>query len=170
VTETVLTKYFEKTDLVERFKKHLDAGKGKLEHHPRIGCFYNADLQTVHFEHSYDIVWLQWVVSYLDDRQLVGFLRRCRLALAPHGLVLVKDTANAKGHDFCYLSKYILFIRSADYLRELFEEAGLEVVYSFPVEGLFASLEPYFSFLLRSKPEGQRPIVPLLTDIDDRHE
>jgi len=39
----------------------------------------------------YDLVWIQLCVGQLTDKQLTGFLERCREALKPGGYICIKD-------------------------------------------------------------------------------
>lgn len=50
----------------------------------------------------YDLIWTQWCVNYLTDKQLVVHLERCRDALNPEvGIIVVKENlSTAEGDMF----------------------------------------------------------------------
>ena len=43
------------------------------------------------YDLRYDLIWVQWVLLYLTDSDLLLVLRRLRLALKPGGLMIVKE-------------------------------------------------------------------------------
>lgn len=48
---------------------------------------------------GYDVVWTQWCVGHLTDRELVGYLERCGGALNEGGVVVVKENLSTSGRD-----------------------------------------------------------------------
>ena len=79
-------------------------------------------------EIQYDLVWVQWCVGYLTDVDCVRFLRRMRRALAPGGVVVLKDNACGCGDEFVLDREDSSVTRSERYLIALATLAGLEVV------------------------------------------
>lgn len=79
-------------------------------------------------EHTYDIIWIQWVIGYLTDDDLVDFLKRCAVALRRGGVVVIKDNT-------CEQEAFIVdrddasSTRSFPYILAIAELAGLRVVY-----------------------------------------
>jgi protein N-terminal methyltransferase len=77
---------------------------------------------------SYDIIWIQWVIGYLPDEDLVDFLKRCCIALRKGGVVVIKDNT-------CTSDAFIVdrddasVTRSLPYILALVELAGMRVVY-----------------------------------------
>lgn len=65
-----------------------------------MGHFYCNGLQDFEFEEKYDVIWIQWVIGHLHDDDLLIFLNKCKQALAPNGLLCIKDNV-------CY---YYLFL------------------------------------------------------------
>jgi protein N-terminal methyltransferase len=79
-------------------------------------------------ERAYDIIWIQWVIGYLTDDDLVDFLKRCALSLRRGGVVIVKDNT-------CEQEAFIVdrddgsSTRSLPYILAIAELAGYRVVY-----------------------------------------
>lgn len=78
--------------------------------------------------HSYDIIWIQWVIGYLTDWDLVSFLNRMGKALRPGGVIVVKDNCC---NDMAFLADCndSDITRSFQYLMAIVKESGLKVVY-----------------------------------------
>lgn len=54
--------------------------------------FVEADMRTwTPAPGTYDVIWVQWATLYLTDSHLVRFLDRCRRALAPNGVLVLKE-------------------------------------------------------------------------------
>ncbi|RHZ41106.1 hypothetical protein DYB26_002732 [Aphanomyces astaci] len=47
--------------------------------------------------HAYDLIWCQWVLGHLTDSDFVAFLKRCQKALAPDGVICIKENAINEG-------------------------------------------------------------------------
>lgn len=48
---------------------------------------------------QYDLIWIQWCSSHLDDEQLVEFFKRCQSALKSDGYIIVKENLSNIGED-----------------------------------------------------------------------
>ena len=76
---------------------------------------------------SYDVIWVQWVISYLTDWDLVNFLSRMGKALKEGGVIILKENtcnnlAFDSDKDDCDIT------RSYQYLRAIIQESGLKFV------------------------------------------
>jgi len=77
---------------------------------------------------TYDVVWIQWVIGYLTDLDLVQYFRRMALSLRkPDGFIVLKDNVCADGA-FIVDRDDSSLTRSLPYLMELVKESGLRVV------------------------------------------
>ena len=90
--------------------------------------FYCTGLQD--FEpkpNTYDVIWVQWCIGYLTDKDCVKFLKRMGASLRKGGLIVLKDNT-------CTESAFVLdrddssVTRSLDYLLALADIAALRVV------------------------------------------
>jgi len=92
-------------------------------------------------EQYYDIIWIQWVIGYLTDGDLVEFLKRCAVALRKGGVVVIKDNT-------CEQEAFIVdrddasSTRSFPYILAIAELAGLRVVYQRFQEDFPSSIFP----------------------------
>ena len=85
-------------------------------------------LQEFQFEVKYDIVWVQWVLCYLTDQDLITFLHKCKANLVDpvNGMVFVKE--NVHDTSFYVDKEDNSVVRSDKLFQELFEKAGFTVV------------------------------------------
>ncbi|KAL3911895.1 MAG: hypothetical protein SGPRY_008524, partial [Prymnesium sp.] len=73
---------------------------------------------------AYSCVWVQWVLNYLTDDDLILFLHRCASALEPGGAIVVKESCSRPHNDRSDAS----ITRTAAHFRRCFDSAHLEVV------------------------------------------
>ena len=80
-------------------------------------------------DHRYDVIWVQWVLCYLTDEDMVKFLVKSRengLIDKKNGMVFVKENVHDSGF---YVDKDDnSVIRSDKLFQELFEQAGFTVI------------------------------------------
>ena len=86
VSRSVLLHRFTSVELLEPSSDFLTTAKQKLPS-DRVGAYHRVGLQD--FVPSpatrYAVVWIQWVLNYLTDDDLVAFLIRCKNSLQPNG-------------------------------------------------------------------------------------
>eukprot|EP00984_Skeletonema_dohrnii_P033059 scaffold28506_cov78-Skeletonema_dohrnii-CCMP3373.AAC.1 len=90
---------------------------------------------------SYDIIWMQWMIGYLTDDDLVQFLKRCVPALRKGGIVVVKDNTCSQ-EAFVVDRDDASTTRSLPYIIAIAELAGLHVVHQQLQEGFPADIFP----------------------------
>ncbi len=117
-------------DLVETSPRLLGAAPDYIGKEAIKCKFIRKGLQDFYpSAHSYDIVWLQWVIGYLNDWDLCNLLHRLGNALRPGGVIVIKDnTCNEEA----FLSDRgdSDITRSYQYLKAIIRESGLKVVQS----------------------------------------
>ena len=110
----------------------------------RVGRYICSDLQdfVLPHERKYDLVWIQWTTMYLTDADLTRLLRECQAALAPGGMIVLKDNvidveSIPKGVEKSLIDgRYMVdeedasVSRTRAHLIDLMHEAGLAVAAS----------------------------------------
>jgi protein N-terminal methyltransferase len=94
------------------------------------GEFFATGLQDFVFAKRYDVIWVQWVIIYLNDNDFVSFLVKAKEALNEGGMIVVKDNVCSKKDLFWLDKDDASVIRSLDYYQKLFTDAGLSLVLS----------------------------------------
>lgn len=73
-----------------------------LQGKPGVGDIFNVGLEEWQPGPGvvYDLVWTQWCVGHLTDRQLVAYLERCAGVLNPDGgFIVLKENMSTSGVD-----------------------------------------------------------------------
>ncbi|KAI8718068.1 hypothetical protein NCS52_00884700 [Fusarium sp. LHS14.1] len=125
VTEGLLTQVAEKVDIIEPITKFTDV----LANKPGVGNIFNVGLEGWKPEDGvkYDLIWTQWCVGHLPDDLLVEYFERCKSALAPDGVIVIKENLSTNGVDvFDDLDSSVT--REDEKFLALFKQAGLQVV------------------------------------------
>jgi len=159
VSGALLFRLCGEVDLVDGSATHLETARATLGEDPRksqpvgflargeegrsrgrLGRCICCDLQDYVPPAStkYDLVWIQWTTMYLTDNDLIRLLRDCRGALAPGGMIVLKDNVidvviGPKGLiDGRYMvdEEDASVSRTRSHLLDLVREAGLRVVAS----------------------------------------
>lgn len=117
-------------DLVEPSHRLISAAPDYLGDEYSSQCrYFCTGLQD--FEPSaqyYDIIWIQWVIIYLTDEDLIEFLKRCSLGLRKNGVIVIKDNT-CEQEAFIVDRSDASVTRSFPYILAIAELAGLRVVY-----------------------------------------
>ena len=128
ISQSVLLQRFQQVELVEPSPIFLEKARQNLQP-DRVSATYQSTLQgfVPPIGRIYAAVWVQWVLNYLIDDDVVRFLQRCVLALAPHGWFVVKESVARDASGF-YVDRADASITRTDaHFRELFKAAGLKV-------------------------------------------
>lgn len=82
---------------MEQNDKFLARARTELEGSGATHRYLTSSLQGFTFDAKYDVIWVQWVLLYLTDKDLIEFLKRCKAALAENGVIVVKENCTDKG-------------------------------------------------------------------------
>ncbi|EHK41109.1 hypothetical protein TRIATDRAFT_301789 [Trichoderma atroviride IMI 206040] len=127
VTEGLLIPLADEVDVIEPVAKFTAGLQGK----EGVRHVYNMGLQDWEPVDglTYDLIWTQWCVGHLTDSQLVGYLKRCQVALNPGAMIVLKENLSTSGRDvFDELDSSVT--REDTKFRQIFEQAGLQLVKS----------------------------------------
>jgi protein N-terminal methyltransferase len=89
---------------------------------------YQVGLQDFEYERTdYDCIWLQWVLCYLTDQDLIKFFKKSKDHLSPTGMIFIKENvANDMLPVFDETDSSM--VRSREHFEELIKESGLQIV------------------------------------------
>eukprot|EP01084_Bolivina_argentea_P274681 468233_1 len=93
VTKGVLLDYFDEVVLVDQSPQCIGAAPAFIGSHDadRVTYLCMGLQDFIPEKQSFDVMWIQWVVGYLTDVDLVKFLRRCQSGLKSGGFIVIKD-------------------------------------------------------------------------------
>lgn len=136
-------------DVVEPIAKFTERIRGR----EGVGKVYNVGLEEWEAEAGagYDLFWNQWCLGHLRDDQLVRYLGRCAASLSgEEGLVVVKENITGGEEDlFDELDSSVT--RRDDKFRQLFDQAGLEIVRTEVQRAMPKELFPVRMYALRRR-------------------
>ncbi|KAK8252952.1 alpha-N-methyltransferase NTM1 [Phyllosticta capitalensis] len=161
VTAGFLQKVAQVIDIVEPVKKFTDELQAEackdLFEQGRVGTIYNSGLEswTSTASYKYDLIWNQWCLGHLTDAQLVEYFVRCCQYLAEGGLIVVKENMSSDPHGRDLFDEEDSSVtRTEEKFRKLFEESGLDLVWSEVQRGMPKGLYGVKMFALRPKPRS----------------
>ncbi|KAK0626183.1 alpha-N-methyltransferase NTM1 [Immersiella caudata] len=125
ITTNLLSTLATEIDIIEPIAKFTASLQGK----DGVRTIYNCGLEAWRPEDDtkYDLVWTQWCVGHLTDRQLVEYLERCRDALEEDGVIVIKENLSTSSRD-AFDEEDSSVTRYDAKFQSLFEEAGLQIV------------------------------------------
>jgi len=151
VTAFFLSTVCEVIDVVEPVEKFANEAKGaKMAGKGVVGNVYVTGLESWGPEERYDVIWNQWCLGHLTDKQLVDYLQRCKKAVTADGWIIVKEnmSTNANGEDvFDDLDSSVT--RSNEKFKVLFKEAGVRCMKTEPQRGFPKGLYPVHFYALK---------------------
>lgn len=151
ISKGLLAPLFKAVDLVEQDPKYVAKAREEYcKDLPSMRDFIVEGLQSFAFPRgSYDCIWIQWVIGHLPDRDFVPFMQRAVAALAPGGVICLKENIAKKGF-VMDLDDQSVTRTDAQY-RELFEKANLELVATELQKNFPSVLFPVRMYALRPK-------------------
>jgi len=126
ITQKALRDFFGQVDLMEQCPAYIDKAKEILGANHN-GEFYTIGCQEFNFTKKYDVIWIQWVVGHLTDKDFVDFLVKCKANLNPQGIIVCKE--NLSSGCFIVDKDDCTIIRDEQYFKAIFEKAGLNIMY-----------------------------------------
>lgn len=130
VTKGLLLDFCDRSDLVESSERLLFASPEYVGNNSYRCRFFASELQDWEPPtKKYSIVWIQWVLCYLTDDDIVKFLRRCGESLVDGGVIVLKENTCAD-EAFVVDVDDASVTRSLSYWLDLIFQAGLKVTHS----------------------------------------
>jgi galactose mutarotase-like enzyme/SAM-dependent methyltransferase len=118
-------------DLIEASATLLSEAPNYLGNVEAARCrFFCIGLQDWYpLPQTYTIIWIQWVLSYLTDDDIVRFLRLCGESLVEDGVIVLKENTCGGELDFEVDNDDASVTRSLRYWKYLIAKAGLRIIY-----------------------------------------
>ncbi|KAL9137513.1 MAG: hypothetical protein Q9175_001283 [Cornicularia normoerica] len=151
ITASFLSTICEVVDVVEPVKKFAQEVKGQnMVGSGSVGSVYVTGLEDWVPEAQYDLIWNQWCLGHLTDKQLVAYLERCKKAVTIDGWIIVKENVitNVDGEDV-FDQEDSSVTRTDQKLRQLFKEADMRLIKTEVQRGFPKGLYPVRSYALK---------------------
>lgn len=151
VTKNFLSRISDKVDLVEPVIPFVEQAHNELrslKEEGKIGEIYQVGMQEwVPEEGKYWLIWCQWCVGHLPDKELIQFFERCKRGLQKNGTIVVKENNTSGEDDFDPLDSSVT--RSDEKFKQLFEASGLKIIATERQKGLPDGLYPVRMYALK---------------------
>ncbi|BFZ19971.1 hypothetical protein BsWGS_23010 [Bradybaena similaris] len=150
ITKRLLLPIFDRVDMVEQDKHFCDTAREFIgPESSRVSNIFCSGLQNFKpSSKTYDVIWCQWVLGHLNDDDLVNFFSRCRQALTPGGIIVVKENTVAAGRK-SFDDTDSSYTRTTDELKILMLKANLKILSVQKQKDFPKSLYPVYMFALR---------------------
>jgi galactose mutarotase-like enzyme len=128
VTKGLLLDFVDSCELIESNSRLLLAAPDHIGTESHRCKYYCSELQDWQppSNKKYTIVWIQWVLCYLTDEDIVKFLIRCAESLAEGGWIILKENT-------CSEEAFVVDVddasvtRSLEYWLDLIAKSGLQI-------------------------------------------
>ena len=146
VSEHMLLRLFDKVDIVEAEERFVEQAKKNLgEKLENAFCCRLQDWRG-NGSTAYDLIWIQWVLMYADDEELVRFLQRC---IERTELIGIKENILSAPDGTAHVDEEDHSIARSDaHFRRIFAKAGLKLIKSTMQQGFPKELYPVRMYLL----------------------
>jgi galactose mutarotase-like enzyme len=150
VTKGLLLDLCDKCDLIEPSERLLYAAPEYIGEAGAARCrFFCSSLQDWEpIESRYTMIWIQWVLIYLTDSDIITCLRRCGTSLVEGGILVVKENVCME-EEFVVDCDDASVTRSLPYWLNLVEKAGMKVLRQCWQEGLPEDIFPVIMLALQ---------------------
>ena len=130
ITAGLLSKFCTIIDVVEPIEKFAKEVKtATMLGNGQLGETFVIGLEDWIPEKTYDLIWNQWCLGHLTDKQLVVYFQRCRKVLNNRGWIVVKENmSSGKDATDIFDKRDSSVTRTDRKFREIFEKAELSLV------------------------------------------
>lgn len=151
VTVGFLSKVCEVVDVVEPVEKFaVEVKSAQMIGNGLLGETFLTGLEDWKPEKQYDLIWNQWCLGHLTDKQLVAFLERCSKSLTSEGWIIVKENISTRKDEVDAFDELDSSVTRTDKkYRRIFEEAGLLLIKTELQLGFPKELYPVRFYALR---------------------
>jgi len=124
----------------------------------RIGKVYNVGLESWTPEVQYDMIWNQWCLGQLNDKQVLDYSVRSKRWVKKGGWMVVKEKMSVEPDDEDVFDEVDSSVtRTDNKFRSIFAQAGLKIVSTELTKGMPTEMHPVRVYALQPKvwPEGE---------------
>lgn len=128
VSQHLLLTMFKRVSILESDGRFVERAKTTLG--SKLHRVYNCRLQEFHNDEAgvYDLVWVQWVLMYASDDEIVKFLTECYGCLRDGGLIGIKENTLSSDREAMVDLTDHSIVRSDEHFRRIFDKAGFRVI------------------------------------------
>ncbi|KAG5671413.1 hypothetical protein PVAND_001611 [Polypedilum vanderplanki] len=149
VTKNLLIHEFKKVDLLEQDERFCEKAREALSNTDQLGEIFNIGLQdfTENIP-TWDVVWCQWCLLYLEDNDLVQFLIKISKCLNRNGVIIIKENFT-KSDEVIYDQEDASVTRTLHSFKEIVKKSNLRIIKEMKQNNFPKELFPVYMFALR---------------------
>lgn len=119
-------------DLLDFNKDFLEVAKKTEESNElkKIRNYYDLKIQNFKFENKYNLIYIQWVLEYIDDVELEKFLIDARNNLEDNGLIIIKENINIDNTEEIIFEEEGSIVRPYKQFEKIFNELNFQIYLS----------------------------------------
>lgn len=149
VTKNLLLPLFKTVHLVEQNASLLSNSITYLSLETNRTEHINLGIQDyTPKDYLFDLIWIQWVIGYLNDEALISFLKRCGKGINKNGYIGIKDNC-LRGEGEAFDKEDSSVTRSIPKVEALIKASGMEIVKSELQKGFPLHIYPVMMYLIR---------------------
>ncbi|CAG9322442.1 unnamed protein product [Blepharisma stoltei] len=127
ITKNLLLNHFAHVDLVDQSEKFIEDAKHYINDN-KVENYFVKGLQDFSPQKElYDCIWIQWILAYIIDEDLVAALKRIKAGLVPNGVLCIKENVLDEG--FIYHNEDFSVTRSDKLFKIIIKKAGLKIIH-----------------------------------------
>ena len=151
VTAGFLSTVCETIDVVEPIEKFANEVKGaEMAGSGQVGNVYVSGLEDWVPEQQYDLIWNQWCLGHLKDKELVEHLQRCKKAVTIDGWIVVKENMSTnRDWEDIFDKTDSSVTRTNEKFHQLFKEADIRCMKTELQRGFPKGLYPVRLYALK---------------------
>ncbi|KAL2055843.1 hypothetical protein ABVK25_004087 [Lepraria finkii] len=151
VTAGFLSTVCETIDVVEPIEKFANEVKGaEMAGNGQVGNVYGSGLEDWVPEQQYDLIWNQWCLGHLKDKELVEYFQRCKKAVTIDGWIVVKENMSTnRDWEDIFDETDSSVTRTNEKFHQLFKEADIRCMKTELQRGFPKGLYPVRLYALK---------------------
>jgi protein N-terminal methyltransferase len=154
VAKNLLLTFYDTIDLLEQDPTFAKKAEDTIAAFNKLGHVFVTSLQEFQpsTDYKYDLIWIQWVLIYLKDEDLVKFLRVCHVALNKNGVIVIKENLTSDASEELIRDEQDSSVtRPLKNLKKIIDDAGLRVTKELRQTDFPKCLFPVYMLALKPK-------------------
>lgn len=149
VSKNLLMNNFQTVDLLEQNERFCEKAKEVLSGSGHLGEIYNVGLQDFKENgQTYDVIWAQWCLIYLQDKDLIDFLKTISNMLNKNGIIIIKENFT-KGNEMVFDHEDSSVTRTLSNFKDIVKQSNLRIIKDVKQNNFPKNLFPVIMFALR---------------------
>jgi protein N-terminal methyltransferase len=152
ITKDLLLKNFDYVEMLDFNNAFIDDAKKNYlssQEVSRVSRFHAANLEDfIPEENKYDCIWIQWVLEYMTDADVIEFFKRIKKSLKPKGICFIKESVLLEDGNF-YSINTGGHLRTRQMFINLVRKSKMDFIIDAPADNMPADLNQLRIMVIR---------------------